>query len=64
VFGIKDSLISAAFGIAFLAAGALIELIGVREVLTIAGAGTIAVWATAALLLRRSWPAEAPAAAV
>jgi MFS family permease len=64
VFGIKDSLISAAFGIAFLAAGALIELIGVREVLTVAGAGTIAVWATAALLLRRSWPAEAPAAAV
>ena len=63
VFGIKDALTSAAFGIAFLTAGALVSLLGVRELLAVAGAGALFVWAAAALVLRRSWPAEAPATA-
>jgi MFS family permease len=61
VFGIKDALLSAAFGVAFLTAGALVSLLGTRELLAIAGAGALVVWLLAALLLRRSWPADAPA---
>jgi MFS family permease len=63
VFGIKDAMTSAAFGVAFLFAGALVSVIGTRELLVVAGIGGLAVWAMAALLLRRSWGAEAPAAA-
>ena len=61
VFGIKDALLSGAFGVAFLTAGALVSLLGTREVLAVAGAGAVLVWLAAALLLRRSWPADAPA---
>jgi hypothetical protein len=63
VFGIKDALLSGAFGVAFLTAGALVSLLGTRELLAIAGGGALLVWSMAALLLRRSWPAEAPAPA-
>jgi MFS family permease len=63
VFGIKDAMLSGAFGVAFLTAGALVSLLGTRELLAIAGAGALLVWSVAALLLRRSWPAEAPAPA-
>jgi MFS family permease len=63
VFGIKDAALSGAFGIAFVTAGALVSLLGTRSLLLIAGAGAAAVWAGAALLLRRSWPAELPAPA-
>jgi MFS family permease len=63
VFGIKDAATSAALGIAFLTAGALVSLIGTRGLLAIAGVGAVLVWAAAAVLLRRSWPAEAPATA-
>jgi MFS family permease len=44
VFGIKDALSAWAFGAAFICAGALIALIGVRELLVAAGIGTIATW--------------------
>lgn len=63
VFGIKDALLSAALGAAFLSAGALVALIGTRPLLAVAGAGALVVWAAASVLLRRSWPAEAPAGA-
>jgi hypothetical protein len=63
VYGIKDALLSAAFGVAFLSAGALVSLLGTRELLAVAGVGALLVWLSAALLLRRSWPAEAPAPA-
>jgi MFS family permease len=63
VFGIKDAFLSAAFGAAFLSAGALISLLGTRELLAVAGIGAILVWLVAAVLLRRSWPAEAAVAA-
>jgi predicted MFS family arabinose efflux permease len=58
VFGIKDAVTSAAFGVAFLSAGALITLLGTRTLLAAAGAGALLVWAAAAVLLRRSWAAE------
>jgi MFS family permease len=58
VFGIKDAVTSAAFGVAFLSAGALITLLGTRTLLAVAGAGALLVWAAAAVLLRRSWAAE------
>ena len=63
VFGIKDAVTSGAFGVAFVTAGALVSLLGTRELLAIAGAGAVAVWALASLLLRRSWPVDAPAPA-
>ena len=44
VFGIKDALSAWAFGSAFICAGALISLIGVRELLVAAGIGTIGTW--------------------
>jgi hypothetical protein len=63
VFGIKDALLSAAFGVAFLTAGALVSLLGTRELLAVAGVGALLVWLAAAVLLPRSWPVEAPAPA-
>jgi MFS family permease len=63
VFGINDASTSAAFGLAFLTAGALISLLGTRELLAVAGGGALLVWIVASLTLRRSWPAEAPAPA-
>ena len=63
VFGIKDAFLSAAFGFAFLTAGALVSAFGTRTLLVVAGAGSLVVWVTAGALLRRSWRDEAPAAA-
>ena len=60
VFGIKDALTSAAFGIAFLTAGVLASAFGTRVLLVVAGAGALVVWIAASVLLRRSWRAEAP----
>jgi MFS family permease len=62
VFGIKDALLSAAFGVAFLTAGVLVSAIGTRELLAVAGIGALCVWGVAAVLLRRSWSSEAPTA--
>ncbi len=55
VFGIKDSMASWAFAIAFLAAGAAISLVGTRALLIVAGGIGIAVWAASAVLLRDTW---------
>jgi MFS family permease len=62
VFGVRDGLSAWAFAAAFLAAGALIETFGVREVLAIAGGGALLVWVTSRFALRRAW--EAPNAGV
>jgi len=62
VFGVRDGLSAWAFAAAFLAAGALIEAFGVREVIALAGVGALIVWAISGFALRRAW--EAPNASV
>jgi MFS family permease len=52
VFGIKDALSAWAFGSAFICAGALVSLIGVRELLVLAGIGTVCAWLASVQLLR------------
>jgi MFS transporter len=49
VFGVKDALTAWAFGLGFLAAGALVPLIGPRETILAAGCGGLLVWLGAAL---------------
>jgi MFS family permease len=44
IFGVKDALSAWAFGLAFVSAGGLITLIGVRELLIVAGAGALVSW--------------------
>ena len=55
IYGLKDGVLAAAFAIAFLSAGALVDAVGTRPVL--AGAGTLGlvVWLLAAPSLRREW---------
>jgi MFS family permease len=62
VFGMKDSLSAWAFGLAFLAAGALVGLVGVRGTLLLAGVGGLLAWTAAAAALRRTWSPPVPAA--
>jgi MFS family permease len=57
-FGVRDGLSGWAFAAAFLAAGGLIEVLGVRTVLVIAGVGALLVWALSAIALRRAWEDE------
>jgi MFS family permease len=54
-FGVRDGLSAWAFAAAFLAAGALIEALGVRTVLVVAGAGALLVWALSRIALRHAW---------
>lgn len=58
VFGVKDGLTAWAFAAAFIAAGGLIEGLGVRAVLLVAGAGGLLVWLVSSLVLRRTWRQE------
>lgn len=55
VYAVTDTLVSWGFGIAFVAAGALIPLIGVRELVIVAGALSLGVAAWATLALRSQW---------
>jgi MFS family permease len=59
VFAAGAALDNALFTVAFLGAGALLTVMGTRAVLAIAGAGTLAVWAGAAVALRAPRPAQA-----
>jgi hypothetical protein len=59
VFGVKDALTAWAFGIAFVVAGGLISLVGVRELLVAAGVGGLVVWLVSAAALRDEFAAEA-----
>jgi MFS family permease len=55
VFGLKDALTAWAFGSAFVAAGAVVELVGVREFLVALGVGCIAVGAATGFAIRRAF---------
>jgi MFS family permease len=55
VFGVKDGLAAWAFGVAFVAAGGLVDALGPRTLILIAGAGGLVVWAGARIALRRVW---------
>ena len=58
-FGVRDGLSAWAFAAAFLVAGGLIEGLGVRTVLVVAGVGGLVVWALSALALRQAWEGAA-----
>ena len=60
VFGIKDALSAWAFGSAFICAGALVSLIGVRELLVAAGVGTVLAWLVSVQLLRSAFEEREP----
>ena len=58
IFGAKDAVTAWAFALAFLVAGGLIEALGVRTLLFVAGGGGLLVWAVATLALRDAWEEE------
>jgi hypothetical protein len=60
-YAVLDTLASWAFASAFLLSGARIAAWGTRELLAVAGAGGLLVWATAAVALRGVWNAPEPA---
>jgi MFS family permease len=55
VFGVKDALTAWAFGVAFIAGGALVEEVGVQDLILAAGALAVAVFLVTSLLLRGEW---------
>jgi MFS family permease len=55
VFGIKNSLVSWAFGISFVAGGGFAALVGPRALFVAAGVAIAAAWAAATFALRRHW---------
>jgi MFS family permease len=55
VFGLKDTGTSWGFAIAFVGAGALLTVLGTREVIVIGGVLSLAVWAAAGWSLRDAW---------
>ena len=58
VFGLKDATTAWGFGIAFVAGGALVSLLGTREVLVVAGIGAVLVAIVSWLALARVWTAD------
>jgi MFS family permease len=54
-FGVRDGLSAWVFAAAFLAAGGLIDALGVRAVLVVAGVGGLFVWALSSIALRHAW---------
>jgi MFS family permease len=54
-FAVFDSAGSWAFGVAFVGAGAVLSLTGVRPLLLIAGVGSVAIWAASHVALSRVW---------
>ena len=52
IFGVKDALSAWAFGVAFLAGGALVSLLGSRAILAGAGLGAFAVASATSATLR------------
>jgi MFS family permease len=63
IFGMKDALTAWAFGCAFIAAGAVVEAVGVRAFIVALGIGCILVWSVAAVALRGAFDAGARAEA-
>jgi MFS family permease len=60
IFGMKDALSAWGFGIAFVCAGGLITLIGVRELLVAAGIGALLSWLVARRMLAGAFNSEEP----
>lgn len=60
-YAVLDTFASWAFASAFLLSGALIAALGTREVLALAGVGSLVVWVAASLALRGLWTAPEPA---
>jgi hypothetical protein len=60
IFGMKDALSAWGFGVAFVAAGGLITLIGVRELLIVAGIGGMASWLVARRMLANAFNEREP----
>ena len=58
MFGVRDGLSAWAFAAAFIAAGGLIEALGVRTVLVVAGVGSLLVWGLSTIALRHAWEAQ------
>ena len=63
VFGLRSSLVSTAFGSAFLLAGGAAALLGARPLFVLAAVGAFVVWIAASLALRSVWTDEPAAAA-
>src|SRR5918996_62852 len=63
IFGMKDALSAWGFGLAFVSAGALITLIGVRELLVAAGVGALLSWLVARRVLADSFNEREPVGA-
>jgi hypothetical protein len=62
IFGVKGTLISAAFGASFLCGGALASLAGTRALFVVAGAGLLCAWAWSVVGLRSEWVETTPQA--
>lgn len=60
VFGMRDALSAWGFGLAFVAAGGLITLIGVRELLVAAGVGALLSWLLARRMLANAFNEREP----
>jgi MFS family permease len=58
VFGVVDTATAWGFAIAFVTAGGLIEVLGVRGLLELAAGGTVAVGLLATVALSRAWPPD------
>jgi MFS family permease len=59
VFGLKDATTAWGFGLAFAAGGALVSLLGTRELLVISGIGALLVALISWLALARTWTTDA-----
>jgi MFS family permease len=57
-FGVRDGFSAWAFAAAFIAAGGLIDALGVRTVLFVAGVGALLVWGLSTIALRHAWEAR------
>jgi MFS family permease len=55
IFGVKDGLTAWAFAVAFMVAGGLVDALGARTLIVVAGAGGLVVWAGARIALRGTW---------
>jgi MFS family permease len=60
IFGMRDALSAWGFGLAFVCAGGLITLIGVRELLVVAGVGALLSWLVARRLLAGAFNEREP----
>ncbi len=60
IFGMKDALSAWGFGLAFVSAGALITLIGVRDLLIVAGIGALLSWLVAGRMLANAFNEREP----